>query len=74
VAGESKDALSGHARWLLPEEYKHSLDPLDTLTFVAARTKTIKLGTSVLDIPYYNPVLLARRLSTIDYLSKGACE
>jgi len=55
----------------LPEEYKYNLDPLDTLTFAAAHTSKIKLGTSVLDIPYYNPVLLARRLSTIDVLSKG---
>jgi probable F420-dependent oxidoreductase len=55
----------------LPEEYKYCLDPLDTLTFAAAHTSTIKLGTSVLDIPYYNPVLLARRLTTIDVLSKG---
>jgi probable F420-dependent oxidoreductase len=56
---------------LLPEQYKYSLDPLDTLTFAAAQTKTIALGTSVLDIPYYNPVMLARRLTTIDYLSHG---
>jgi len=56
---------------LLPEPYKHSLDPLDALTFAAALTKKITLGTSVLDMPYYNPVLLARRLSTIDYLSNG---
>jgi probable F420-dependent oxidoreductase len=55
----------------LPEEYKYCLDPLDTLTFAAAHTSTIKLGTSVLDIPYYNPVLLARRLSTLDVLSNG---
>ena len=55
----------------LPEEYKHSLDPLDTLTFAAAHTKRIALGTSVIDIPYYNPVVLARRLSTIDFLSGG---
>ena len=55
----------------LPEEYKYTLDPLDTLTFAAAHTSKIKLGTSVLDIPYYNPILLARRLSTIDILSKG---
>jgi probable F420-dependent oxidoreductase len=55
----------------LPEFYKHSLDPLDTLTFAAAQTKKIGLGTSVLDIPYYNPVTLARRLTTIDFLSKG---
>lgn len=55
----------------LPEGYKYSLDPLDTLTFAAAETKTVALGTSVLDIPYYNPVMLARRLSTIDVLSNG---
>jgi probable F420-dependent oxidoreductase len=55
----------------LPEEYKYCLDPLDALTFAAAHTSKVKLGTSVLDIPYYNPVLLARRLSTIDVLSKG---
>ncbi len=55
----------------LPEPYKRVLDPLDTLTFVAAHTKKIKLGTSVLDIPYHNPVVLARRLTTIDVLSNG---
>ena len=56
---------------LLPEPYKHVLDPLDTLTFAAAQTKTVALGTSVLDMPYYNPVTLARRLTTIDVLSNG---
>jgi probable F420-dependent oxidoreductase len=56
---------------LLPEPYKYSLDPLDTLTYAAAVTKTIALGTSVLDIPYYNPLTLARRLTTIDFLSNG---
>jgi probable F420-dependent oxidoreductase len=55
----------------LPEQYKYNLDPLDTLTFAAASTSKIRLGTSVLDIPYYNPVTLARRLSTIDILSNG---
>ncbi len=55
----------------LPEAYRHVLDPLDTLTFVAAQTKKIRLGTSVLDMPYHNPVVLARRLTTIDVLSNG---
>src|SRR5882724_11422316 len=55
----------------LPEPYKHALDPLEALTFAAARTKKIALGTSVIDIPYYNPVMLARRLTTLDYLSNG---
>ena len=35
------------------------------------RTKKINLGTSVLDMPYHNPVVLARRLTTLDVLSNG---
>ncbi len=55
----------------LPEAYKVVFDPLETLTFVAAQTKRIALGTSVLDMPYYNPVMLARRLTTLDVFSGG---
>jgi len=56
---------------MLPEPYKHVLDPVETLTVAAAKTNKIGLGMSVLDIPYYNPVMLARRFSTLDYLSNG---
>jgi alkanesulfonate monooxygenase SsuD/methylene tetrahydromethanopterin reductase-like flavin-dependent oxidoreductase (luciferase family) len=42
------------------------LDPIEALTFVAAHTSRIGLGTSVLDIPFYNPVTLARRLTSLD--------
>lgn len=55
----------------LPEPYRHVLDPVETLTFAAAQTKRIALGTSVLDIPYHNPVMLARRVTTLDVLSGG---
>jgi alkanesulfonate monooxygenase SsuD/methylene tetrahydromethanopterin reductase-like flavin-dependent oxidoreductase (luciferase family) len=55
----------------LREIYKQVLDPLDALTYVAAQTRKIKLGTSVLDMPYHNPVVLARRLTTLDVLSNG---
>jgi probable F420-dependent oxidoreductase len=55
----------------LPEPFKQSIDPLETLTFAAAHTKTITLGTSVLDMPYYNPVMFARRVTTLDVLSGG---
>lgn len=55
----------------LPEQYKIVFDPLETLTFAAAHTKRIGLGTSVLDMPYYNPVMLARRLTTLDVFSGG---
>ena len=55
----------------LPVKYKSVLDPLETLTFAAAHTRRIALGTSVLNVPWYNPVLLARRLTTLDVLSAG---
>ncbi len=55
----------------LPEPYKIVFDPVEALTFAAAHTRRIHLGTSVLDIPYYNPVMLARRLTTLDVLSGG---
>src|SRR5438094_9389435 len=55
----------------LPVKYKNVLDPLETLTFAAAHTRRIGLGTSVLNLPWYNPVLLARRMTTSDVLSAG---
>jgi probable F420-dependent oxidoreductase len=55
----------------LPVKYKNVLDPLETLTFASAYTRRIALGTSVLNLPWYNPVLLARRLTTLDVLSAG---
>lgn len=55
----------------IPDVYKRVFDPIETLTFAAAHTDRIALGTSVLDIPFYNPVLLARRLTTLDALSNG---
>ena len=55
----------------LPIAYKRVLDPIEMLTFAAAKTERVALGTSVLNIPWYNPVLLARRLATLDVLSGG---
>jgi probable F420-dependent oxidoreductase len=46
-------------------------DPLECLSFVAAATTRILLGTAVLLVPYHQPAVLAKRLATIDVLSKG---
>jgi probable F420-dependent oxidoreductase len=46
-------------------------DPLQCLSFVAAVTTRILLGTGVLLLPYHHPVALAKRLATLDVLSKG---
>ncbi|MGI9622939.1 MAG: TIGR03619 family F420-dependent LLM class oxidoreductase [Acidimicrobiales bacterium] len=51
--------------------WRRNLDALDTLTYAAAHSKNLRLGTAVLILPIYDPVLLARRLTTIDILSNG---
>jgi alkanesulfonate monooxygenase SsuD/methylene tetrahydromethanopterin reductase-like flavin-dependent oxidoreductase (luciferase family) len=47
---------------------------LNLLTWVAARTSTLRLGTAVLVLPWHNPVLLAEQAATIDLLSNGRLE
>ena len=55
----------------LPIESQNVLDPLETLTYIAANTEKIMLGTSVIDMLFHNPVILARRFATLDVLSEG---
>jgi len=49
----------------------HEVDPLATLSFIAANTRKIKLGTCVLIPDHRHPVLLAREISALDNLSEG---
>ena len=51
--------------------YQNVFDPIETLTYVAANTQKIALGTSVIDMLFHNPVVLARRFATLDLLSDG---
>ena len=46
-------------------------DPFTTLGWLAAATRTIELGTTVIILPYRNPVLTARMAATVDRLSGG---
>jgi probable F420-dependent oxidoreductase len=46
-------------------------EPLTFLSYVAARTERIRLGTSVLVLPYHNPIRLAKAAATLDVLSGG---
>jgi alkanesulfonate monooxygenase SsuD/methylene tetrahydromethanopterin reductase-like flavin-dependent oxidoreductase (luciferase family) len=47
---------------------------LNLLTWVAARTSTLRLGTAVVVLPWHNPVLLAEQAATIDLMSNGRLE
>jgi len=46
-------------------------EPMTFLSFVAARTRRVRLGTSVLVLPYHNPVRLAKAAATLDVLCGG---
>jgi probable F420-dependent oxidoreductase len=47
------------------------LEPLALMSYLAGATKRIRIGTSVLIIPYRNPVFTAKTLATLDVLSGG---
>jgi probable F420-dependent oxidoreductase len=55
----------------LPVSAQNVFDPLELLTFAAANTEKIALGTSVIDMLFHNPIILARRFATLDVLSQG---
>lgn len=54
-----------------PKAFESVADPIVSLTYVAAVTKRIRLGASVLIMPFYSPVLLAKQLATLDRVSGG---
>jgi probable F420-dependent oxidoreductase len=47
------------------------LDAVGILTAIAARTRTIKLGTGVMVLPLRNPTVAAKALGTLDVISRG---
>ena len=72
--------LGFHSVWttdhvLVPKKhsdpYGNILDCLTTLAYVGALTRKIQLGTSVLVLPLRNPIVVAKQIATIDYLTGG---
>lgn len=60
---------TGYIRERLDDKpYYH---PLATLSYLSATTKRVRLGTSVLVLPYHNPVELAKYTATLDQMSGG---
>jgi len=52
-------------------EGKPYYHPMSTLSYLAATTKRVMLGTSVLVLPYHNPVELAKYAASLDQISGG---
>jgi probable F420-dependent oxidoreductase len=47
------------------------LDPIVALTYAAAVTKNIQLATGICLVPEHNPIVLAKQVASLDYLSAG---
>jgi probable F420-dependent oxidoreductase len=54
----------------LPPSYP-LLDPAVALAYIAAHTKTIRLGTGIIILPQRNPLVLAKELTSVDVVSNG---
>jgi alkanesulfonate monooxygenase SsuD/methylene tetrahydromethanopterin reductase-like flavin-dependent oxidoreductase (luciferase family) len=68
------ERLGFHSTFLVEHHFSGSGQvsaPLDLLSWVAARTTSIRVGTALLVLPWHDPVLLAERAATLDLLSGG---
>ncbi len=55
----------------LPREYTRTLDPFVALSAVAASTTRLRVGTGVCLVIQHDPIVLAKAVATLDYLSGG---
>jgi probable F420-dependent oxidoreductase len=55
----------------LPKRYAHTHDPFVALSFAAAATRALKLGTGVALVPQRDPIVTAKSVASLDLLSGG---
>lgn len=68
------DELGFDSVWITEHhfsDYSMSNDPLQLLTYLAGRTKRVKLGTQCIIVPWHNPARLAEKIVNLDILSGG---
>ncbi len=58
----------------LPKRYKHTHDPFVALSFAAAATRTLKIGTGICLVPQRDPIVTAKSVASLDLLSGGRFE
>lgn len=58
----------------LPEEYKHTLDPVVALTTAASATGGLRLMFGVSLIAQHDPIVLAKAVASLDHITRGRVE
>ena len=70
---DSLEALEVDSLWMSDRLVSSQLilEPITFLSYIAGRLRKMKLGTSTLVLPTRNPIVLAKELATLDFLSRG---
>ena len=70
---QKAEQLNFHSLWVQESIVGDSpvLEPVNLLSYIAAITQKVKLGTSVMVAPLRNPVQLAKSLGSLDHMSAG---
>src|SRR5215510_8631748 len=71
ATASAEGALRPSSGGSIPDFYSRLVDPFVALARASAVTTTLKLGTGITLIPERNPLLLAKEVATLDYLSGG---
>jgi probable F420-dependent oxidoreductase len=66
-----KTPYPGNPEGVLDWQYETVFEHLTSLTFASALTERIRLGVSLINLPFHPPVQLAKRIATMDHLSNG---
>jgi len=68
------EALGYHNVWMAEHHfstYGYLSRPIQLATYVAAKTKTLRVGTAVIVVPLHHPMVVAEEIATADILSGG---
>ena len=68
------EALGDHSTFLVEHHFGGAgqvAASLNLLTWIASRTKTLRIGTAVIVLPWHDPVMLAEEAATVDLMSGG---
>ena len=74
--GPFAERLGYDGLWINEEHFGQGsrvcFSPILVATALAMRTRTIRIGFSVLVLPHFEPIRLAEEIATLDVLSEGA--